>query len=226
MDSAKKDSANPFFKAKYADLQSVTAAYRPSFTENGIAVIQSAENDDKGGITVETMLIHSSGQFVRSSLTMHPKKDGPQEIGSLITYARRYALAAMVGVAPEDDDGEAAMARSGGRTIQMPAPAPKPPVDLSKHIQKLKDCASWSAIVDAVMKIDAAHLAGTYTDEQHSTLMGEAALHGVDISEDAAEASIVVDWAEAQCESGRMAKESYEFVYDAARQKLVTQPEE
>lgn len=109
---ALKDSANPFFKSKYADLASVWDACRIPLSENGIAVIQQTEADDQG-VLVTTTLAHHSGQWMRSTLRLIPKDSSPQGIGSAITYGRRYALAAAVGVAQVDDDGNAASGRQG-----------------------------------------------------------------------------------------------------------------
>lgn len=108
---AVKDKTNPHFKADYADLSSVWEACRKPLTDNGLSVAQGTESED-GRVGVTTILMHSSGQWMRSTLFMRPTKDDPQGAGSCITYARRYALAAMVGVAPEDDDGNAATAKS------------------------------------------------------------------------------------------------------------------
>ncbi len=111
MKGAKKDSANPFFKSKYADLSSVCAACMDALNEQGIAVIQAPATGPDGAVSVETMLLHKSGQWMSETVTGKPKDDGPQALGSLITYLRRYSLAAFAGVAPEDDDGEAAEGR-------------------------------------------------------------------------------------------------------------------
>lgn len=107
---ALKDSSNPFFRSKYADLASCWDACRKQLSENGLAVIQttSAEN---GTVYVNTVLTHKSGQWVRGSLPVKAKDDSPQAQGSGMTYARRYALAAIVGLAQIDDDAEAAQAR-------------------------------------------------------------------------------------------------------------------
>lgn len=107
VEGALKDSANPFFKNKYADLSSVWDACRQQLTVNGLSIVQTP-TEAEGGIGVETMLIHSSGQWLSNTFTMPVSKADAQGVGSAITYARRYALAAMVGVAPEDDDGNAA----------------------------------------------------------------------------------------------------------------------
>jgi len=105
---ALKDSNNPFFKSKYADLSSVWEACREQLSKNGLSVIQTTCDAPDKGVSVVTTLAHESGQWVRGHLTLEPKDKTPQGYGSAITYARRYALAAIVGVAPEDDDGNAA----------------------------------------------------------------------------------------------------------------------
>lgn len=108
---AVKDATNPHFRNKYADLSSVWDACRDALTKNGLAVAQIVETDDRGAVVVETVMTHASGQFLSGRLAIQPSKAGAQEIGSVTTYARRYGLAAMVGVAPEDDDGEGAEGR-------------------------------------------------------------------------------------------------------------------
>jgi hypothetical protein len=108
---ATKASVNPFFKSHYADLAAVWDACRKALTKNGLAVVQTT-SEGQGGIPVETILIHSSGEWISGVLLVRPVKDDPQAMGSAITYARRYALAAMVGVAPEDDDGNAASSQT------------------------------------------------------------------------------------------------------------------
>ena len=105
---ALKDSANPFFKSKYADLASVWDACRASLSKQGLAVIQIPSTGDNGAAVITTTLAHKSGQWMRGSLALMPVKGDPQGMGSAYTYARRYALAAMVGVAQVDDDANAA----------------------------------------------------------------------------------------------------------------------
>jgi hypothetical protein len=126
---ALKDSANPFFKSKYADLASCWDACRAALSKNGLAVIQCPTTEVTGTYLVTTLL-HSSGQWMRSSLIVSPKDDTPQAMGSALTYARRYALTAMVGVAQVDDDGNAASARSNQA---YPEPH-KPAGDMGKNI--------------------------------------------------------------------------------------------
>ena len=106
---ATKDSENPFFKSKYADLAAVLDAARGPLSENGLAVIQTTAYDNTG-ICMITTLAHESGEWIRGKLWLRPTKADPQGMGSAITYARRYAYAAIVGIAQVDDDGNAASA--------------------------------------------------------------------------------------------------------------------
>lgn len=113
-DKATKDSVNPHFKASYADLASVTNACRPALTKHGIAVIQRLSSK-QASVTVSTMLVHSSGQWISDELTVPVSKADAQGFVAACTYARRASLSAMTGVAPEDDDGNEA---SGHATPQ------------------------------------------------------------------------------------------------------------
>ena len=106
---ALKDQSNPFFKSKYADLSSVVDAIRVPFSKNGLSYIQCIEPSDKEEVRIETMILHSSGEWLCSgALAVPVTKADAQGYGSALTYARRYSLSAAAGVAPEDDDGNAA----------------------------------------------------------------------------------------------------------------------
>ena len=121
MKGAKKDSNNNHFNRRYADLASVWDACRDALTANGLAVVQSASNMD-GGVRVSSMLAHVSGQWIADDLIVPVRDAGPQALGSAITYGRRYSLAALVGVAPEDDDAEAAEARTKPEPVKPSKP--------------------------------------------------------------------------------------------------------
>jgi len=107
---AKKGVENTYFHSKYADLAACWDACRGPLSDNGLAVIQTTVPHPEG-VTVVTTLAHSSGQWVRGLLTMIADKPGPQPLGSLMSYARRYGMAAIVGLAQVDDDAESATAR-------------------------------------------------------------------------------------------------------------------
>lgn len=159
MQGAKKDAENPFFKSKYADLSSVWDACRAALTKNGLSVIQTPSTEITEThtiIRVGTILCHSSGEWISEELSAIPGKDDPQGIGSCVTYLRRYALSAFTGVAPEDDDGNAA-SQGNGKPAQRTAP-PKPSqkaaevgelkqgvADVCKLLNKAGDTPPWTA---------------------------------------------------------------------------------
>lgn len=116
MHGAAKASENPYFKSKYADLASVWDACREALSQNDLAVFQTNAVDDKG-VVVVTTLAHKSGEWISGKLRVIPAKNDAQAIGSVITYMRRYALAAMVGLAQVDDDGNAATGKTSQPTI-------------------------------------------------------------------------------------------------------------
>jgi hypothetical protein len=105
--AALKDSTNPHFKSKYADLSSVIDAVKAPLLKHGISFLQGVE-DAEGGVAVETMLLHTSGEWISSTMRIPATKQDAQGYGSAITYGRRYGLQAMCGVPAEDDDGNAA----------------------------------------------------------------------------------------------------------------------
>lgn len=108
MEGAAKDSDNPFFKSKYADLSSVTGAVRTGLDGTGLSYVQIV-HDRESAAAIETVILHSSGQSLSTGIVCVPVvKQDAQGYGSAITYARRYGLAMAFGVAPEDDDGNAA----------------------------------------------------------------------------------------------------------------------
>jgi hypothetical protein len=123
--SAVKDSTNPAFRSKYADLTSVWEACRSALTAHGLSVTQMPHVEpETGRVSVTTMLLHTSGQFIASTLSIKPGKDDAHGIGSAITYARRFGLSAMVGITADDDDGNAAAERPAQQRTAAPvAPA-------------------------------------------------------------------------------------------------------
>lgn len=105
---AAKDATNPHFRNKYADLPAVVDAIKPALNDAGISFLQAATPSDDDKLHLTTRLIHSSGEWIEDTLVMPLPKQDPQGYGSAMTYARRYALAAMTGLYQDDDDGNAA----------------------------------------------------------------------------------------------------------------------
>lgn len=134
MQAAIKDSVNPFFKSKYADLGSVWDAARPVLSKHGLCVMQSTEISGEKTIMVTT-LAHSSGQWMKSYLPLNPSKNDSQGVGAAITYLRRYSLSALVGVVcDDDDDGETAVGR--GKTKTQPQPSQTKVTQIPKEENK------------------------------------------------------------------------------------------
>lgn len=136
-EAVKKASSNPAFKSKYADLAGCVEAVVPALNAAGIGVLQfPAFNGET--VSVATMLLHESGSSVMSTLHLRPSKSDPQGVGSAITYGRRYSILAMTGVAPEDDDGNAASgpAAPAGPRPEAKRAEPKPPT-LSDRADRL-----------------------------------------------------------------------------------------
>ena len=106
--SAKKTSDNPFFKSKYADLQSVISAVKESLNENGIAFIQSPAESEGDVLKLTTRLLHESGEWIEDTAVCPLVKRDPQAFGSALSYLRRYSLSAMCGIYQADDDGNEA----------------------------------------------------------------------------------------------------------------------
>jgi hypothetical protein len=136
VEGATKDSANPFFRSKYADLASVWDACRSQLSSNGLSVVQfprtkyigdpvpyewtSKQGEVQYGVriacvvSVLTRVVHASGQWMEDRVSTMLPNANPQSVGSAITYLRRYALQSVIGIAPEDDDAEAAEDRPAG----------------------------------------------------------------------------------------------------------------
>lgn len=104
---AKKSAVNPFFNSHYATLEEVLDVVRKPLAENGLSFVQVAESNAEG-ISVNTRLLHISGEWIGGAITTKPVKNDPQGAGSALTYLRRYGLSSIIGVATEDDDGNAA----------------------------------------------------------------------------------------------------------------------
>lgn len=126
MTSAKKSAVNPHFKSKYADLAEVIDSIRKPLSDNGIAFTQLNTTDESGTVSVTTMLMHESGEFIGSTFSAKPQQANVQGYGSTITYLRRYSAMAIAGLASDDDDGQAAsMPQSslpaGARDVQTAA---------------------------------------------------------------------------------------------------------
>lgn len=119
-----KDGKNPAFKSRYATLENVIDAAKPALQAADLAFTQAPGALVEGAIEITTMIMHTSGQWLRSTLHVPLSKRDPQGVGSAITYGLRYSLMATLGLPPVDDDGESAMDRN---TPSAPMPGRNAP---------------------------------------------------------------------------------------------------
>ena len=161
------DAANPHFRSRYATLASVMQSCRAALSKNQIAVVQGTTVSDKN-VTVTTMLIHSSGQFISDDIMIPVVQNTAQAIGSALTYGRRYGLSALVGiVSEEDDDANEAMPpvsttenkevrftpqksnqtsnNNAPQTVKAEVKAVRQPKEVSERVQKIKQVFGLSA---------------------------------------------------------------------------------
>jgi len=169
---ARIESQKGSYGYAFADLASYIEAIRPALAEAKLAVIQ-APAISAGTVTVTTRIVHASGQWVESELTMPVGQQTPQGIGSAITYARRYALAPMLCLAADDDDGEQAeraVKRQATYTPQFQAPAAAPngqpePVIAQAETTDLPRLTDWQR--KALHAAGAAYYGKTWDDKRH-----------------------------------------------------------
>jgi hypothetical protein len=179
---ALKTSTNPHFRSRYADLSACVEAVMDGLNDNGIALVQQTHECDSG-VLVETLFIHESGESLSAGkLHVPASKQDAMGYGSALTYARRYSLMAACGIAPEDDDGQAASARNVA-VVSKPAPkvikkatpisadAPEIPWDAGNWYDGIK--SKIDPVADAATRFLAAK--GQLTDGQTWTDLGEGA---------------------------------------------------
>lgn len=123
--NAEKNAENPHFKKPYADLASIREAFRVPLAENEIAFSQVVHTNGRGEMVVTTMLLHTSGQYLEGSIRFKAEDNNPQGTGSKITYMKRYAAAAITGVAASDDDDDGEWAQGRGQEPQRTQGGPR-----------------------------------------------------------------------------------------------------
>lgn len=180
---ALKDSANPFFKSKYADLSSVVEAIREPLAAHGLSYVQIA-HDAESSAKVETVILHSSGEWLSCGPVSVPvSKADAQGFGSAMTYARRYSLSAAFGVAPEDDDGNAA-AKAPPKAVIDRNDSP------NKQVEREMLREEMLPEVKEGIRIEAKAIEGDFY-----TLSGKAAVtRWLAFKKDAAEAEVDLCW--------------------------------
>lgn len=176
IENATKGSVNSHFKSKYADLAEILSTVRPVFSKFDLSFCQMPSFAE-GKATVETILMHKSGEWLASSLSapVGAKQDA-QQVGSCVTYLRRYSIAAIAGIAQEDDDGNAVIQQpqqpqqrqqraAEMRDVEVqPAKTPIDPAKMPAAIQAIRD---GKTTLEAILKKH------TLTAEQTAELIHE-----------------------------------------------------
>jgi hypothetical protein len=169
---AAKDSENPYFSSRYADLESVIDAMRAPFAAEGLSVVQSVECE-----VLKTTILHVSGEQISSYVPFVLTKKDMQAVGSAITYARRYGLAAACGISQTDDDGNAACEPPPPKPQQQkPKAEPKPQPKKEEHWMDDNQSSDAAVGYDCAKKDAEAHAAKQepFDYSKHSKLVDAA----------------------------------------------------
>ena len=150
IEKAVKEKNNPHFRSKYADLGAVVDAIKPALEKYGLGFFQKFHEDHEG-VTVETIIVHESGETLSNGVLSVPatKKDA-QGFGSATTYARRYSLQAAFGVAPEDDDGNAASNSAPKKGVDHRKPEQPPSEDHEADAESLAQMNAATTVAELV----------------------------------------------------------------------------
>jgi hypothetical protein len=140
---ARKETKNEYFKSNYADLASCIDAAKKPLADNGLSVSQIIDITDDGHMILETILMHTSGEFLSGRSYLNPLKNDPQSFGSVCSYFRRYAFSAITGIAADDDDGNSA---SGTTNAIQPAAKQAPTIDYFALIEDAKTLDDLSKV--------------------------------------------------------------------------------
>lgn len=154
MGNVEKNSKNPFFKSTYSSLTEIVNYAKPFLYKHNFAVVQTFNYSDNGTVHINTILIHKSGQSISGTLSM-PSKDStdPQKTGSAITYARRYAYAAILGLTPEEDDDGNKAAGKDNKSQEIRKP----------YVKDIKETAGYNAAASVALPKEASNLPTTET---------------------------------------------------------------
>ena len=147
--SVKKDAVNPFFKSRYATLDTIWDTIRKPLAKHGLAVTQTLDWD--GGLNevhsvnlLETMLTHTSGEYISGTQLLNPVKDDPQGMGAAITYARRYSLSAILGIVSDEDDDANSASKKDKPAASEKTPTPKTQYSETKGITIQQNKKIWA----------------------------------------------------------------------------------
>lgn len=176
LDNAKKESQNPYYKSKYADLATCIATSKKPMADNGLSLSQHCSFDG-ASVHCVSVLGHTSGQMMVSTLNVTVTKKDAQGIGAAITYARRYALSSIIGLAQEDDDGNSAVGEPPNENESGEAKETEPTHPFSyatqKQVELIKNITTRNHIeVDSILKRYSVANLESLSKEQASNCIG------------------------------------------------------
>lgn len=177
IESAVKDSTNPHLKNKYASLAACVTAIKPALSENGLGMSQTPTlSNDSKLISVDTIVIHSSGQYVRWEFSMPLEFAAkPQEVGKTVTYVRRYALSGFGLITDDDDDGNSGSNVNGhNQQRNSPPPPPPPPAKSTKKAVKEEPVAQQTVQQQPVQQVAQPSSEGESVDDRIFRLLKES----------------------------------------------------
>ena len=170
MGNAKKDSTNPFFKSKYADLNAIREACIPTLNDKGIAVLQPMVVFE-GKNYIKTLLLHDSGETIESlTEIIYSKQNDAQAQGSGITYARRYGLQSLVNIGADDDDGNKASVAAPAKTTAKPAKVAAPAESTEPKLPNMTETVFDKVVIGSKEEIEAALKAYTISEKSELAL--------------------------------------------------------
>jgi hypothetical protein len=177
LENVTKDATNPHFRSQYASLPHILDTVRPVLAAHGLAIVQWPCSGDDGRIGIRTTILHESGESMEREFYVRPQKDDPQGAGSALTYCRRYALAAVLNIGQDDDDGEAASKPASPRERPQPRAVPNetPPPPAPRSGNVISD-AQRKRIYALAYK--AAEAAGLKRDIAEGTVRDVVERHG------------------------------------------------
>lgn len=156
----KKDASNPFYKSKYATLGGILEAIKQPLAHNGLSISQFPSSDQAELVSLKTVLMHTSGEYLIESFTMKPIKTDPQSVGSCIMYMRRYAIEAVLGIAREDEDDDGNHASVASTKTQQQVVAKPDAKSIPKEAKSVNSSAPHNNVKEE---------SGTTTDVQSET---------------------------------------------------------
>lgn len=175
MSNAAFNKVNPHFKNKYADLAAIRDAVMPALNKHGLALVQMTAIHD-GAMTLVTRILHESGEIIESQYPL-PMAARPQELGSALTYARRYSMAAICGIAAEEDDDGNTAEEGAKKSGMAPKPAMRAPVSPPPTAAP----SGAPRLIEVTTDVEGSHMWADWGKSMAAAIKGAASAADVDL---------------------------------------------